>query len=139
MRRFFLVVCYTVNMFTKLFGTQFILVLVIGVIHSIFLWYSVYWRFVWLDVPVHFLGGIWAGLFAWWFIRDVYRLKLKGLHSLLMVLTTVLAIGVGWEVFEVVIGTPQAANYWFDTKLDLTMDTFGGLTTWGILRALHKI
>src|SRR3989344_3852085 len=88
---------------------QFVAVAALAVFHSIALEFHLYWRFLWLYLPVHMLGGIWAGLFVFW-LRILMRLTPS----------------VAWEIFEVVTGLPRESSYMLDTSLDLLMDALGG-------------
>lgn len=77
-----------------------------------------YWYFVWLDVPVHLLGGLTLGMFLISFSRT-FRPRLFAVGIAFVIL--------GWEVFEVLIGTGREINYAFDTSLDILMGTLGAL------------
>lgn len=75
-----------------------------------------YWRYVWFDLPMHFLGGFTIGALTIAFLMR---------YRPLIFLGVLFAIAIGWEIFEVVIGSPMEANYVFDTSLDLLMDALG--------------
>jgi hypothetical protein len=84
---------------------------------------------------MHFLGGIWLSF------ASIYLFRIKGdsLKSVLKILFIVLLIGVGWEVFEILIGrfiTLDHFNY-LDTISDLFFDLAGG--AFGILYFLKRI
>jgi cytochrome c oxidase subunit IV len=84
-----------------------------------------YWRYVWFDVPMHFLGGVAiASLLVgfWWRFRPVVYALSFGL------------IIVSWEVFEFLAGMPREANYAFDTALDLLIGSSAAIITYGIAR-----
>lgn len=85
-----------------------------------------YWKNVWFDIPMHFLGGLTIGVFA---AALVYRFR-----PWFFVLLSTVAF-VGWEVFEYLFGIPKEANYVFDTSLDLLMDALGALIVYGVARA----
>lgn len=106
-----------------LFVTQIVLVAGLFSFHFFFaLPNDWYWHYVWLDVPMHFLGGLWAGLAVTWGLRFLgFR------ASFMMVYAGVLLIGVAWEVYEYLVGIQREANYAFDTSLDLVMDSIGGI------------
>ncbi len=84
-----------------------------------FYWYTSIW---WLDMPVHFLGGLWLGL------TSVLFLPIKNINtkSILIVLGIVLFIGCGLEVFEIFTNN-YLADMSFNT-LDTLSDIFFDLT-----------
>jgi len=101
---------------------QLIVITLVAILHLVGFEYYLYWRFLWFDLIVHTLGGIWASLFLLWmrgFWNDTPNL-LWGIFGAIMV-------GIAWEVFEVSAGLPIASNYVFDTSLDLLMDVLGGV------------
>ena len=70
-------------------------------IHMIALELFLYWRYLWLDVPVHVLGGVVVVLGAYTF----NELKLPLAHHLVAsfwhTLIFVVSVMIAWEVFEV--------------------------------------
>ena len=80
-----------------------------------------YWRSEWFDLPMHFLGGLTIGCLT---IAFLMRFKPR------TYLLALAAIAIGWEVFEVIIGSPREANYVFDTSLDLLMDACGAVVAY---------
>lgn len=89
----------------------------------------------WIDIPLHFLGGVWAALlFVPFFTRLFHRQTMENLweRALIVVLIVSFAafIGVLWELQEFLVVKlfgfslqPGIA----DTMGDLTMDMIGGL------------
>lgn len=75
-----------------------------------------YWQYPWLDTLVHFLGGLAVASFC---IALLDRFRAR------VFLAAMLAIAVGWEVFELIINAEREANFAFDTSLDLLMDALG--------------
>ncbi len=108
----------------------FILIVIIAFLNYIALENFLYWRFWWFDILMHFLGGFWVSLTALWlfyfssFVKN-YRKNL--IDIFIISLTSVLVVGIGWEVFEFVIETSFSNNYVADTILDLIMDVVGSL------------
>jgi hypothetical protein len=100
-------------------------ILALGASLAAFHWFAtlnfLYWQYVWLDTVSHFLGGTLVGLIALRLLRGV-RLPFSGIIPIIVLVSVV---GVGWETFEVLIGSPREANYAFDTSLDLLMDILG--------------
>lgn len=87
---------------------------------------SLYWKYVWFDVPMHFLGGIVVALLA---------VSLREKFSPLLFIAVVFVVGVGWEVIEYFYnGISKETNYVFDTALDLLMDTLGAVVVYCIAR-----
>jgi len=82
-----------------------------------------YWTYRWVDIPMHILGGIMAGLFTFVFLR-ITRLP----ESIKNLLIGVMIVGVGWEVLELLYKVDAlSTRYWIDTIKDLIDDTIGGL------------
>ncbi|MBU6323586.1 MAG: hypothetical protein KGI41_03795 [Patescibacteria group bacterium] len=84
-----------------------------------------YWRYVWSDTVMHFLGGMMSGSLAVGLLRTFRPLRF---------ILVVAVIAFGWEAYEIAIGTPHALNYAFDTSLDLLMDALGALLIYAIAR-----
>lgn len=84
-----------------------------------------YWRYVWSDTVMHFIGGAMAGALA------VGALARKRPAPFVLV---VAVIAFGWEYYEIAIGTPHAKNYAFDTSLDLLMDALGAILAYAAAR-----
>lgn len=94
-----------------------------------FYWYSTIW---WFDIPMHFMGGFWLGLWVLWLYVYARRSeKLVRMRSALMALVIgVLVLGGAWEVFELGIDsfiTIKPHNL-VDTASDLCFDLAGGLS-----------
>jgi hypothetical protein len=106
-----------------LFFIQFLFVVPLFVFHF---FYAVpndwYWHYLWLDLPMHFLGGLWAGLAVTWGLR-----LLLGRASFLAVLAGIVTVGVTWELYEYMVGFQREANYALDTAIDLCLDSLGGV------------
>ena len=87
-----------------------------------FYWYSSIWYF---DMIMHFLGGFWVGL-AYFYI---FLLQNMSSRLIFKILFSVLIIGVGWEVYEILVNDILAQNpfNYIDTVSDLFFDLFGGL------------
>jgi len=105
----------------------FITTLVFGGAHLLASKFFLYWKYTWLDIPMHILGGIivvFAFLLA---LKYLVRLP-RRYSSLLPTLATVLFIGLLWELFEIKIGIPlYEENFEIDLAGDLLMDIVGGV------------
>jgi uncharacterized membrane protein YoaK (UPF0700 family) len=87
-----------------------------------------YWRYSWLDMPMHFLGGLCVALgFA---ILPFFRVTLPPQYrTLVPYLVFVFLVGIAWEVFEYANGISLASVHerlFTDTLMDLILDLFGG-------------
>lgn len=95
---------------------------------------SWYWTIRWLDMPMHFAGGVWvAGVTLWWkffsgaqetpaVAPTITRLLIWGIGGALI-------IGLGWEIYESVVTliTQGHINDIQDTVSDLFFDMAGGM------------
>ena len=108
---------------------------VIGLINSLALYNFWYWNYRWLDMPMHFLGGVTIALLALWLVlvrgRDKERLGVAS-HKKLILLSviSVLVIGISWELFEFntdVLIVFAEKFMWSDTFSDIFFDVLGSL------------
>ncbi len=108
------------------------MLLVVG-LHWIASLEGLYWSIDWYDIVMHFLGGLWTLLFILWVVSTQYAYRLKKYVSVISLLVAVLVVGVVWEWHEIFFKFTSFSDvgYWFDTKLDLVMDTLGAI--FGIL------
>jgi hypothetical protein len=116
----------------KLLLISIVTIFLIAVFHYIAIKYSWYWTYRWLDIPVHIFGGFWISLTVLWVC-----LKIKHIDSILgykkkalfVVLASVLAIAVLWEIFELIfkITSLSRADYWSDSLGDIANTFLGGL------------
>lgn len=92
-------------------------------LHKIAYELYLYWTYRWVDIPMHILGGIMAGLFTFVFLR-ITRLP-ENTRNLII---GVLLVGIGWEILELLYKVDVlSTRYWIDTVKDLIDDTIGGL------------
>lgn len=126
---------------TRLLHILFGLVILVAALHGAATASSLYWWLSWFDTFPHFFGGMFVSLLTvWlWFFSSYL-----GAHSLprprtLFWITVVsaLIIGVGWEVFERLVGiTWSPEGYWLDTYSDIISDILGGTAMGLYLRSL---
>jgi len=89
-----------------------------------------YWRFWWFDMIMHTLGGLSVGLTALWIIflrQSKHSKEMRVLSVVLIALAAISAVGVGWEVFEIIahrIFNLQIGGGW-NTVSDLFFDLIG--------------
>jgi hypothetical protein len=110
---------------------------ILGVAHVIATSFYLYWTYLWLDNPMHALGGAVVALgflvcFESYARGDFWR-------GLFATLTAVMLVGALWEVFEYVtmIAGPEP-GYVGDTILDLIMDFTGACLGYLAARAIHQ-
>ena len=87
-----------------------------------FYWYSLIW---WLDMPMHFLGGLWVGLallFIFPISKDILHPK-----KIFQIILGVLVIGIFWEFFEISLNNLTLKDSFnvLDTISDLFFDSAG--------------
>ena len=119
----------------KLFIEQFIILIIIAILHHLALQFYLYWTLEWFDILMHFLGGMWVALIIMWFFffsGFVYKnvTSVRKIKIFLIAIASVLVVGVLWEVWEVWADLVfmDETGYFLDTSLDLVMDTLGGIT-----------
>ncbi len=73
---------------------------------------------------MHFLGGFWIGLLYFY----LFSIKEKSLGSFIKALFFVLFVGIGWEVYEILVNSVIAQNPfdYLDTSSDVFFDLLGG-------------
>lgn len=119
----------------RLLVAQLLVVLPLAIVTWIAIAESLYWRFWWFDIPMHFAGGLWAGLCAAW-IRT-YR---NERFSIMWCLVFALVIGIGWEIFEYSEGIAGGyhINYHVDTLKDIVFDLLGAAAAYVVARSLVR-
>ncbi len=105
-----------------LFRQQAWLLVTIGVLHALGLFLFLQWQFWWYDIMLHFMGGVWVALAALWFY-----MKEGWVARMTTTVLIALSIGLGWELFEYLVGSARESNYFYDTSLDILMDTLGAI------------
>lgn len=98
------------------------LIFILNFLANKFYWYVSIWYF---DMIMHFLGGLWLGLF---FIYILFLEKFN-IKRILGVIALVFLIGVCWEIFELYFINHLAQNPFnlIDTTSDIFFDLAGGL------------
>jgi membrane associated rhomboid family serine protease len=100
----------------------------LAIVNAIAIEHTLYWKYLWLDMPMHVLGGICAAL--GYAILPFFHIHLpKQFVTLTAYLVFVLLVGIGWELFEFVndISLANATeNFITDTSMDLFLDLIGG-------------
>jgi hypothetical protein len=100
---------------------------VLAAVHIAALHFYLYWHYLWLDIPMHILGGICVALgFS---VLPLFRVRLGGWsRTVYGYLGFVIVIGLLWELFEYQAGVSLAgeSSFVLDTSLDMIFDVFGG-------------
>jgi hypothetical protein len=106
-----------------------------AVVHLIATAGSLYWYYWWLDVVMHFWGGLLLGLG----VHALSKLKSISVTPTLAVTAAVLVTTViSWELFEWFTGLYNPASYVLDTIQDLSLGLSGGLLAHFILSHLYN-
>lgn len=86
---------------------------------------------LWVDIPLHFLGGVFAAIVTVIFYRRNFKSKNK-LFIFIAITSGAVLIGVSWELFEWILDNlvplfklPHEPNL-NDTMSDLALDLLGG-------------
>lgn len=110
----------------KLWNRLALLVILIALINfaaTKFHWYYSLW---WFDMPMHFLGGMWVGMFLiWYLVHEEFSVESIG-----RVILGVFIIGIAWEVLEFVLNEAIARDAYDlkDTLSDIFFDLSGAFT-----------
>jgi len=98
-------------------------------LHFWFLAVDLYYTSLWVDIPVHLLGGVVIASLYFWFASFIPKLSKPTWSRMLVV---ILVIGMSWELWEVFVGAADMSklDYAPDTVQDMVNDTLGALSTW---------
>jgi len=123
-------------------GLIYLLLIVHVVAQSMYL----YWTFWWFDILMHFLGGLWVGLFGLWFVYVsgyVVGTWKSRVRPFWVALGSVVLIGLLWEVYEyanhLIFSVPFLPQYPADTLLDMVMDGVGAVFGWLLYRRFRPL
>jgi len=111
----------------------------LALVHITALEFFLYWKYLWLDIPMHILGGICIafGISVLPFFRITVPPRFQTLSGYA---SMALLVGVFWEIFEVAIGIPfTEEGFIFDVILDLCMGVLGAIIGYGIVKSIQKI
>ena len=90
-----------------------------------------YYEFLWLDVIVHLVGGMALGAALIVLIGEQGK-------DLALMLAAVLAIAIGWEILEYLVGRAPALNAGIDTALDIASALVGAAVLYGVIRRRYN-
>ncbi len=106
----------------KLFNRLASLVIFISLINFLAIKFHWYYSIWWFDMPMHFLGGMWVGLFHIWYL--IHReLSAKEIGQVIL---GVFIVAFAWEAFEFILNAQTVKNA-FDLR-DTVSDLFFGLS-----------
>lgn len=113
-----------------------VFIVMIGLVNVLAAQFYLYWRFLWLDMPMHFLGGVWIGFAVLWIyylsgrFKDIPENRRYVLYVYSLAGAVAVVIGVFWELFEFsvdVFVSFNEFNGFQDTISDLVFATIGAL------------
>lgn len=118
----------------------FTALITLAIVHLAATHFFLYWKYTWLDMPIHALGG--AVVMLGLFILPFFRIMLPpSLRSFRGSIALVLLVGVLWEIFEYAFGISIPAgsheSFAVDTATDLLMDLFGGALGYVVARTTY--
>lgn len=110
------------------------LIVAIAILHTVAIYFYLYYELWWFDILMHFVGGFWAVLFFLWlfvfsgaFLLDVERKN----PAILFFLATsfIVIVAVFWEIFELKFGLTSLNDFDYiqDTVSDIFSAFAGGL------------
>ncbi len=111
----------------------------LALVHITALEFFLYWKYMWLDIPMHILGGVCIALAI--STLPFFRIRMPAHFETLSVYVSIaLLIGVLWEIFEVAAGIPVTEEgFILDLVLDLCMDVIGAVVGYGIVKSIQKL
>ena len=110
----------------------------LAIVHVLATKFFLYWMYFWLDIPVHFLGGVTVVL-GFLLCRELTHAIPERYYTYVPALTVVLIVGLLWELFEVMIGASlDDDGFVFDFFKDISMDVLGGLLGYMLIEQLRK-
>lgn len=109
-----------------------VLVIIIAVIDILAVKFYLYWSIPWLDMLMHFAGGVWLGGTVLWyrFFSDRHPFAGRSLVDFISwALAGAFCFGILWEFYEaaVVLVLLKPLNPLLDSLSDIGFDTLGGL------------
>ncbi len=110
------------------------LIVAIAILHTVAIYFYLYYELWWFDILMHFVGGFWTVLFFLWllvfsgaFLLDVER-KNPAILSFLAT-SFIVIVAVFWEIFELKFGLTSLNDFDYiqDTVSDIFSAFAGGL------------
>ena len=115
------------QLFKQAFWTLFVLAFLEVVTSRLYLQWSIWW----VDIVLHFFGGLAVSLFALWIFSSRSDLKNWSQQKIVLIaLSSAIIIGIVWEFYELYFGMTflsDGITYFISTSYDLIMDLVGGV------------
>lgn len=112
---------------------------VLAMVHAISIHFYLYWKFIWIDIPIHFFGGavVALGVFT---AKDFIRTIPDRFLYVVPVMAAVIIVALLWELFEIAIGIPiTEPGYALDTMIDLVVGALGGFIGFLVGHSIRKL
>jgi len=115
----------------------FISLVTLAVINYLAIELFLYWQYLWLDIPMHFLGGVVVAL-GFLVVFPLHKRQTVS-PGVWWSMLFVFFVGVLWELIEysagiALVGSSERIP---DTVLDLVMDLAGGIIGFYVARSLN--
>ncbi len=96
-------------------------------LNIVFIYIDLYWIIPWLDIPMHYLGGMLVACIPLYFAFPKHKLYARRAAVIL----SVLSISIIWEWYESVLGfsKPLALSL-YDTVIDTGAALLGGVSAY---------
>lgn len=106
----------------------FMFAVIVYGLHYVAIIFYLYWTLPWFDILMHFLGGALIG-YGVYVGGRLFNTRL----SFVQLITLVMIVGIGWEIFEYAVGLAPLSEY-RDTLLDLVLDFSGAAVAYYVTR-----
>lgn len=109
----------------------------VAILHTVAIFFYLYWQFPWLDIPVHGIAGFFVGLsvFAFLSYYGIFTITRTRRWLLAAIILASIVVGVLFEVFQLFWDPTlfREVFYFSDTLGDLLSDVVGSSTAWWFL------
>lgn len=125
-----------------IFKRAFWTLAITGFLNFVAIKLELYWTVWWIDMVVHFFGGLTVGLATLWLSSRFFDFrKWSTLRLSTTAILGAITIGVLWELYELYFGITSLSDgihYVTDTSSDILMDTIGGIVGFFYVNNLLK-
>lgn len=109
----------------------------VACIHSLALFFELYWRYWWFDCVVHVFGGVFLvcliqTLVTYNWLSGRYMVPPRLSYSVASVI-------IGWEIFGIVLNGGLKVGFWSDTSLDILFGILGVVIGYRLIKQLVKL
>lgn len=110
----------------------------LAIVHNLATAFFLYWHYLWLDIPVHALGGSVVAL-GYLVVSRVHE-RWHWKHGLGATIAVVFGVGMLWELYEWGIGVYATESAILgDTALDMLMNLIGATIGFYVAYALRSL